>query len=329
MDRCKPGCDLSRREFLWNSLAAGCATSLGFPPPAGADARVGFATRVVVVRNPSVFDSDLNTRLSVVEEMLAQGILELSGESTQEKAWARYFLSSDRIAIKSNVSATPTRPEIHAAVVKSLIQNGNQTDSIRMWDRNRGGIGLEQVDSRDWDWTPGFEKDCLSQAIHWADALVNTPALKTHSLTGISGAVKNWVGSVTGINRRDRGASFAIHANQGADMACFNAMPIIREKCRLIVVDAIQPLYQEKSDSAVYCSQPFAGLILGTDPVAVDRIGWSILRQCLQDAMGDLNYLSEPPIHLREAATRYSLGVWGREQIDLREIVLNTRREIS
>lgn len=322
-------CDWSRREFLWSSLAAGCFSSLGISTLAAANSFSDATTRVVVVRNPAVLDKNNRLQADVVEEMLGQGILELSGESTQQKAWARYFSPGDRIAIKSNVSAAPTHAEVHAALVESLLRNGNAGEAIRMWDRNRGGIGLGQVDSREWDWTPGFGKDCLSQAIHWADAAINAPTLKTHSLTGISGAVKNWVGAATGVNRRDENVSFAIHANEGAEMARINDMPIIREKCRLIVVDALTPQYQSTNVSRYEYLQPFAGLILGTDPVAVDRIGWEILRRCLQEELGDSNYLCEPPLHLRNAADQYQLGVWERCQIDLREIGFNFQREMA
>lgn len=313
-------CDLSRREFLRNSLIVVGAAPLSGVSLVRTNIVPDPVTRVVVVRDPGALDSDLNPRPNRVEEMLSQGILALSGESSLEKAWNCYFPPDSRIAIKSNVSVQPTHPDVHAAILRSLSRYGCLSEDVRMWDRNRGGIGLAKVNSRDWDWTPGYEKDCLSRAVHWADALINAPVLKTHSLTAISGAVKNWVGAVTRINRRDHDTAFDLHANRGAGMACINALPPIRGKCRFIVTDALTPFYQESPVSTTYRSWPFGGLILGTDPVAVDRIGWEILRDYLQSAGLLSDGLVEPPIHLCEASKKYQLGEWDRERIDLRAI---------
>ncbi len=244
--------------------------------------------------------------------MLDRGVLALTGERRIEHAWRRFFSPGERIALKSNQNVPSTHGELHAAIMHGLADAGLECEKLRVWDRNRGGIGLEQAYPTEWNWTPGFDGHSISRAVQWADGLINVPSLKPHPRSGFSGAIKNWAGAVTGINARDENASFAIHADHCAEIGQLNALPSIREKCRLIVMDALRVNAPWAVESPY-----FGGIILGTDPVAVDRIAWEILwGRPSGDSFVDV------PIHLAYAANRYGLGVMERENIDLISVIL-------
>lgn len=298
----------TRRIFIQNALTAAFSISV----PLSVQPRIlQSQARVVVIRGRDVFDSVFPFRPEVLRRMLDSGMLALTGERRIECAWQRFFAPGERIALKSNQGVPSTYSELHAAILHRLADAGFETGKLRVWDRNRGGIGIEQVYPSEWDWIPGFDGNHISQAVQWADGLINVPSLKPHPRSGFSGALKNWAGAVTGINARDENASFAIHANHCAEIGQLNALLPIRQKCRLIVMDALRVSAPKGKESPF-----FGGIVLGTDPVAVDRIAWEIL--CSLPLGG---CRMDIPIHLANAANRYGLGVLERENIELISII--------
>ncbi|MGC9326480.1 MAG: DUF362 domain-containing protein [Candidatus Hinthialibacter sp.] len=268
-------------------------------------------------------DADYEPAFDSILEMLHAGLRELCGTISVRQAWERLFPAIERAAVKSNVSVYPVHTVLHQALLESLSLYGIRQDHLCVWDRNRGGIGRDQADCKDWDWAPGYGEDHISRAVHEADGLINVPMLKTHPVTGISGAVKNWAGAVTGINRRDDQASFAIHAGRCAEIGQIHALPAIRLKSRLVVMDALTPLFHTHPPSGSYASWPYGGLILGVDPVAVDRTGWDILIHYLQ-TQENCAWRKPPfPVHLVEASRRYGLGNWEADCIERKMIQIN------
>ena len=181
--------------------------------------------------------------------------------------------------------------------------------NVCFWDRSHGGIGSNRIDPKQWDWAAGYDKNNVSNVIRWADVLINVSVLKSNTESSLSGALKNWMGAVTRINARDENASFNVYTNQNADVGRINAISEIRYKCRLIVVDALSPFNGKQGRENAW---PYKGLILGTDPVAVDSVCWDIIQQSpLKTNKTDL------PIHIQQAALKYNLGVCERDNIQL------------
>ncbi|MBN2327353.1 MAG: DUF362 domain-containing protein [Candidatus Omnitrophica bacterium] len=314
---------MSRRAFCHNSLAFAMWPSFASWMSSDRMIESNRSSKVVVVRDRKALDSSHEPSFDSVLRMLHAGLCELCGTGSVRQAWERLFPSIERAAVKSNVSVRPVHAAFHQAIMESLSLYGIRQDQMCVWDRNRGGIGIAQADSKDWDWAPGYGDDHLSRAVHWADGLINAPMLKTHPVTGISGAVKNWAGAVTGINRRDDQATFAIHANRCADIGRIHALPAIRSKSRLIVMDALTPLFQTSEPNRSYESWPYGGLILGLDPVAVDRAGWEILNE-YQSAIENRTWRKPPlPLHLIESSRRYGLGNWEAGCIETRFVDSN------
>ncbi len=305
---------LTRRTFLQTGIVAGSVLTQG---RTARSVCITPRAQVVIIRSPDVFAEDGQARADVVESMLTDGLTALTGENSEQAAWSHFIAPSSRVAVKSNVMTIPTHPELNAAIMKGVERFGTAPDHIRIWDRNNGGIRPENADPRRWNWAPGFDDGDLSRVVSWASVLINAPALKSHWLSGVAGALKNWAGAVTNINARDENVSYAIHADSCADVGCVNALPAIRSKCRLIVVDALRPLCHGGPEADPNYRWDYQGLILGTDPVAVDTVCLKII-QARRDQIRSPHWpLEASPKHITAADTKYGLGVSDPGQIDI------------
>jgi len=307
---------LTRRDFIRDTACAGMGVTLGMASAAPAPPSGQGKARVVVVRDAGALDDKNRTQSDVLERMLAEGITAFAGTATAAEAWKRYFRSDDVVVLKSNVMINPTRPEVVQAIMKGIGTVGIATDQIRVWDRNRGGVGPGQADPRNWEWTPGFDANSVSNAVAEATALVNVTSLKNHRLSGLGAALKNWCGAVTRINPMDLNVAFAFHGDSCADMGMLNAIPAIRKKCRLVVVDALRPLCNGAQLDPRYL-WPYKGLVIGTDPVAVDSVCLKIVQGRRDQIKGGSWPLSPPPKHVAVAAEKYKLGTADLSQIEI------------
>ncbi len=303
----------SRRVFLHGALSASLLPLASFASnslSANSDSR---KSRVIVVRDAKALDKDNKACATTINQMLENGLLALTGYNNPMQAWGYLFSKTERISIKSNISLASVHRDIHSALLYGLASSGIAEDQIRIWDRNRGGLGLSQADASGWNWAPGYGAGGISRAVEWADGLINAPRLKSHELSVMSGALKNWVGAVTNINCRDENVVFPIHANHCADVGMINALPVVQRKCRLIVVDALLPLFHDMDNQKPWA---YKGLVIGTDPAAVDSVCWRILQGCRRKTSGELNGYREMPLHISNAEAKYGLGNCGYDRIE-------------
>lgn len=312
--------ELTRRDFMRGTAYAGMAITLGMARGTAAPSRQPTKSRVVVIRDAKVLDDKGKVQTEVLARMLTDGLKAVAGTATAQEAWKRYFKPDDKVTIKSNVMITPTRPELVRAIMEGIATAGVDIDEIRVWDRNRGGKGPDQTDPKTWQWQPGFDANSVSNAVHEATALVNIPGLKNHMVSGLGAALKNWAGAVTNIHPRYTKAedlSFLIHADSGADIGVLNAIPAIRKKCRLIVVEALRPLCNGGPMVDPRYVWPYKGLVIGTDPVAVDSVCLKILQGRRDQIRGRSWPLSPPPKHVAIADTKYKLGTADMSKIEI------------
>jgi uncharacterized protein (DUF362 family) len=142
------------------------------------------------------------------------------------------------------------------------------------------------------------------------DYNVNVTVLKDHSLAGISSALKNMYGAIHNPNKyHDNNCSpFCAHV--------FNLEPI-RTKTRLNVIDAYRVQYQGGPGYRSNYIDYYGGILLSTDPVAVDAIGMEIVENFRKKH--GMQSLAEDgrPVRYLEPAQEIGLGVADREKIDL------------
>ena len=282
------GVFLTRRNFLRGAAYGTLGLALGGPLLEGAwgQAPPGPKARVVVVRHGHALTADFRADATAVARMLDAALLGLSGEENIEAAWRKYISPEDIVGIKTSVMMTPTHPEVVNAIVVRLRQIGVPEGNIFIGDRAQ---------------TPGPQ----------CTALLNVPGLKAHALSGVAAAIKNYITYATNLP--------SFHANDCAALGSVWHLPAVKGKTRLCIIDALRPLFQGPQVDPKYL-WPYQGIIMGTDPVAVDTVCAQII-QAKRDAYRGEPWPIQPPLkHIVEADRKYHLGTCDPRRIEVVKI---------
>ncbi len=286
--------------------------------------------KVVVAKNGAVIDAQGKPNAAEIARLLDDSVAAATGKSDARAAWASLFGKKDVVGIKVNCLAgrgLSSHPELVAAIVGGLAGAGVSKENIIVWDRLErelagagfssrtiGGARALGTDSRG----AGYEDDiefsgeigsCFSRILsRLCTAIVNVPVLKDHDLSGVSLGMKNFYGAIHNPNK--------YHDNNcDPYIADLNAHPLIAKKLRLVVCDGLKGQYHGGPAFRPQWTWPAATLVVGTDPVAVDRIGLGLIEQKRDDVgMGSLKDVGREAKHIRTAAER-GLGVGDIEKI--------------
>lgn len=306
---------VTRRQFLIRGTSAAVGAAVSVKGLSAAEEKAEKKSRVVLVRSEDVLDANARVSAKVLQKMLDAAVMRFSGESTPKAAWAKYIKPSDIVGVKMNVMMNATHPEVVRAIVRRLLDIGVKDNNIITWDRNNAGIGMEGVETRNRHF--GYDpKTHISKIVtEKCTAFINVPGVKAHWLSGIAVALKNWVGVARGLNVSDKGVTYAIHADSCAECCKFNAMPVIRDKCRLVIVDALRPLCHAGPQVSPRYLWPYKGLLVSTDPVAVDVVCQRIVQE--QRDKLNLGPIRPPAKHIPLADKKYHLGTSNWDKIEV------------
>jgi len=204
----------------------------------------------------------------------------LTGKGDQTLAWKSLFSSKERVAIKVNTRHPPVagNRQIAHAIVNGLKSAGLDENRIIIFDfldeelkrcgykLNDSSTGVRCHAIREYqEMTAGPVQVRLSSIItEQADAIINVPAVRHHGLAGVTVSMKNHLGSIK--NPRD------LHRDNCLYVADLNALDPIRKKTRLILADGILAQCQGGPSYRPQFAWEYAGLIAGTDTVAVDAV---------------------------------------------------------
>ncbi|HSR13979.1 MAG TPA: DUF362 domain-containing protein [Thermodesulfobacteriota bacterium] len=328
---CTNGSGISRREFI-KTAAAGTAGLALAGLPAGrseASAKYPHWGEAVVVRDDAATKGPV-VNDAAVRGMLEDGIKALTGGAGW-KSLIPSYQAGEIVGIKINaqIPRIATQPKVVAAVIHGLVGIGIPVDKIVVWDCEAGsmmhsgmwplamefrGLRIATTDKLenavDESRTLDIQGNAvqLSRLLTGPAHLINVPVLKNHFEAGITFALKNHVGSA-GKDIKDRQKWFhnpideknPIHRMAGRGtpiaerIALINTAPDIRNKTRLIVGDALFGVYTKGP-----MGEPefvYNGLILGTDPVAVDHQA----RVIIEKERKDHNLPFVPSLHIDEA----------------------------
>lgn len=210
--------------------------------------------------------------------------------------WARLAGPDDTVAIKINGLAAPhlsPRTELVEALVAGLRTAGVLPGRIILWDRTtrevvrsgfpvqteagavraygtdalRGGGYGETLE------TSGSVGSLVSRIVtDYATVLINVGVLKDHDLAGLSAGLKNLYGAIHNPNR---------YHDQACDpyVAEVAALPSIRARLRLTVIDAVLAQAQGGPAYVADWIWPCDRVLLAEDPVACDQIAWDLLER--------------------------------------------------
>jgi uncharacterized protein (DUF362 family) len=250
------------------------------------------------------------------------------------EAWKRVVRPGEVVGLKVNCLSgrgNSTRVQLVEAICERLQQAGIPQNNIVIWDRlNRDleSAGF-RISSRGirclGNDTSGYENELsiygnagslLSKTItRVCDAVINLPVLKDHGIVGVTMALKNMFGAIHNPNK--------YHVNVGDPyVADVNMLPAIREKVRLHICDATTAQYEGGPSYMPQWTWPYNGLIVASDPVALDYTGWQIIEHKRSEkGMKTLKDLKREPVYIATAADpEHRLGTNDPRRIERVEV---------
>ncbi|MDH4266434.1 MAG: DUF362 domain-containing protein [Deltaproteobacteria bacterium] len=279
---------ITRRDFLRGT--AGVAMTVAFPSGISATAQAKQKAKVVLIRNAEVLTVGGKVHEEILGQMLDEALRALLEESETLQAWHRLVKRSDVVGIKSNAwYKMPTPKELEAAIRKRLLDVGVAEKNMAFDDRGvlHNSVFLNST------------------------ALINVRPVRTHHWAGVGGCLKNYIMFVPDPS--------AYHGEACSDLGKIWTYPLVQGKTRLNILSALQPQFYGRG--AHFFDRryvwPYKGLIVGTDPVAVDAVGARLLQVKRTAYFGEDRALDVPPIHITVADKKYHLGVSDLNRIDL------------
>jgi len=324
--------------------------------------------RVVAVHNPAVLVSG-QYQAETVRQMMRRGMMELTGADDWAAAWREFFEPGDVVGIKLNPVGQPLAKSdatVVREIISGLEAAGIKRQDIVAYDRYRTeflragydkwlpegvrtSYATDKVDPTqqaiegydpdhymDMALTlPGFSVDNLTARRSYAarfitrevNKLVSVPVLKDHQSAGVTLALKNLShGLVNNVNRSH--SSSSLNACN-AFIPAVVAMPVIRNKAVLHILDGVKGVYHGGPTSKPQFVWEHKTLYFATDPVALDHIGWDVIdakrvsvgMKKLVESVPDQfsTFVHRQPEHV-EIAGALGLGEWDRPKIDLRQV---------
>ncbi len=343
---------IKRREFFSTILTwIGAIFVLAAIPPRsanGGDKGNKKRSRVVIVSHPQATDGtsgrdNVNLNDYAVKQMVDEGVKSFTGKKDLKEAWAEIIPDPNKkIAIKVNcqIQGIYTKAKVVKPITDGLILRGVNPDNIIIYDKrdkafslagftkNLGeGIKVGTVD----DFggyhrflfnrlakllSGGFSSPSLEYIASQitpsfkskfnCEYLINVPVLKAlDGYAGVSLSMKNHYGSIG--NPEDH------HKDFTAFIPYLNDLPDIRNKTRLIVLDAIFGEYKWQNGRSQDYVDVFNKIVLSDDTVAVDYTGWQYIERKRKEK--HLPPVSPQPAYIQQANDQY-LGNSNPEQID-------------
>ncbi|MDJ0762244.1 MAG: hypothetical protein QNJ97_04570 [Myxococcota bacterium] len=309
--------NLSRRAFISAAagaalvpgavLATGCNRAKPTPKQALKDKPIAKAPKeksqaqkkppakkamVVLVRDEHVLGPGNEPKADVLAWMLDTAVGELLSKEPDD-AWNDLLRSNDVLGIKSNewrFLATPGGLE--QAIKDRALKVGIAEDSISISDRGVKG-------------DPVFKK---------ATALINVRPLRTHHWSGVGSLIKNYIMFADDLP--------SWHPDACADLGGLWHLPAVKGKTRLNILVMLTPLFHGKGPHHFQADYtwPYRGLIVGTDPVAVDATGVRILKAKRKAFFGKDEPLAVSPKHIEVADSKFGLGVSNPDAITIKRM---------
>ena len=274
---------ITRRRFVQNvPLAVGAFALSSW----GAEEK----SRVVEIHRPGIINQDNRPDLAGTQEMLDRAMREFTGEKSRRDQWARFVSKEDVVGLKANGRGGPllsTKKELIQAIIRGLLDAGVEENNIILWDSTsrdmrafgfetnlgKTGVRVYASDNREIGYAKEetqFESGSarLSKILlEQITALINAPIMKDHPICGTTLSLKNVSYGI--IPRPNK-----FHPNYcDPYIAQIYAIPVVRKKHRLAVLDALQgcfdrgPMYSPRG-----CTN-YESLYIATDCVAMDTIG--------------------------------------------------------
>lgn len=284
------GENITRREFVRKTADASAAVFAGTQFLGRATAAAGQKSMVVLVRDPHVMNSAGTINRKILGEMLDEGVTSLTRQRSARAAWESLIHPRDTVGIKSNVwRPLPTPGELESALVSRLLTAGVDRTQISVDDR-------------------GVRRNLVFQQ---ASALINVRPMRTHYWSGVGGCLKNYITFAQSPPR--------FHSDSCASIGSIWLRANLRERTRLNILVMLTPVFYGKGPHH-YDSRytwPYSGILLSTDPVAIDSVGLRILEAYRKEHFDKPTPLRPVAKHVGLAETRFGVGFANPEKIGI------------
>ena len=276
---------VTRRDFLRGTLGITLGTTMiGLPRFQKKEKPVRSST-VIIVRDENAMNNKFVVNKEILKTMLDNTVKQVTGKSKVKEAWLSLISPKDKVGLVPTPHLNPTHDELIDVVTQSLIDIGVPKENIMNAQGN-----------------PSKPKACT--------ALITMPGLKAHWLTGIGTVIKNYI-MYSGNPRR-------YHMDDNAKLGEIWNLPFVKDKTKLVLVDALYPLCDKGPQSDPRYKWAYNGLIAGTDPVAVETVCLGIINQKRTQLRGEPWPLSPPPLCIEAADKQYDLGTSKKEEIKIK-----------
>jgi len=335
---------LTRRQFI-----GGVSAGLMVPWLSSIARSAEKRSRIVVVKSQGVMPGR-QPQLDKVIRMVEEGICRFTGKTDPSKAWREFVSPDDIVGIKVNPiggRALSTKKELVEAIVRGLKSAGVKEERIIIWDRfedhliqragytfnkskkgvqcyateGANGAGYDEEvfyetdkdtpQDRDESGTKSLVSRILTQHI---TALINVPVLKDHNAAGLTACLKNIAfGSVNNTRRFHKPPFYC-----DPMIAEICAMPVVQQKLRLNIVDAIEACF-DRGPTGMNMGTKWKeeAIFIGTDMVALDAFGLKLVEE--KRRRRRLRPISRIAKHIRTAAEK-GLGTNNLDEVDVERV---------
>jgi len=294
-------------------------------------------SRVVAARKEGLLQPSTGIDLDGLGKLLDEAMRALSDKKDPIDAWRALFSPGDHVAIKVNALGgrmLSPHPELAYLIADRLARAGVSPTRIAIWDRSERELVkagyeparfkdkavLTATDSRG----IGYEAEpeisgsigsCFSRIVsHGCTALINLGVLKDHDLSGVSVAMKNLFGVIHNPNKYH----FDVHKDPYLPDLCLH--PYIKNKLRLNICDGIRAQYDGGPSYSPKGAWEYGGLLISTDPVALDSVGARIIDQKrIEQKLPSLRDKGREPVYLQLAEAKKA-GIADPARIEIQEV---------
>lgn len=334
--------EITRRKFFKRMSMGAVGGGLMISGLYSQDVPKAFAengnSKIVRLFNPDATDdsdekNNDNVSGHVVEEMVNAGIKSFTGYQTVEQAWSQIIPdNSKKVAILVNLEKTGnfTKYKTVKPITDGLIASGVPSDNIVIYWKgesalsNSGfvkntGAGIKMGAVNDLGGYSSYHHPEISFTIanlikdpsspYYCDYIINVPCLK--ALDGYSG--------ITGCMKNHYGTCSPSHDDIMTRIPFYNSLPEIKDKTRLIVLDALycEFVFGWGSQRNTVMSKTNK-ILFSSDPVALDYLCWEMIEA--QRSEHGRDPVDPQPEFISNASATYNLGTDNPDRIDITDI---------
>lgn len=291
---------------------------------------------VVLVRGKNLFSSGNEINERFLASMYSQGLFTLTGQSRWKDCLHSFLPMRDNIGIKINTiggRSISTRPVTSLCLARILSENQDEKRDVIVWDRtnrelrdagytlnlNQKGIKVFGTDTQG----TGYSRNLVSHLnigslfstiqTDLISSSISLAILKDHGMAGVTAGMKNYFGAVHNPNKYH-------DTNCDPYVAEVFDTPIIKNKHKLTIVDALVVQYHRGPSYHSRWADKQGLLVFSFDPVAADSVAWQIIEKLrAKEGLPSLEEEGRKPAYL-STAERMELGIADAGKITIKEV---------